>query len=116
MHNFRNLNIWKRSLEFSIEILDLVKKFPSDQRFEISSQMNRSAISIPSNIAEGSVRTTNKEFRRFLDFALGSAFELETQLIIASRTIDLEQDLINNKITELQEIQKMIKAFKELLN
>jgi four helix bundle protein len=74
------------------------------QRFEISSQINRSA------------RNTDKEFKRYLDFTLGLAFELETQLIITSRTIELEKDIVNNKIIELQEIQKMIKAFKGSLN
>ena len=116
MHNFRNLTIWSRSVEFSVEIIDLSKKFPSQERFELTSQIVRSAVSIPSNIAEGSGRTTNKEFARFLDIALGSAFELETQLIIASRIANLSENEAKNKIEKLQELEKMITSFKNSLS
>jgi four helix bundle protein len=115
VHNFRNIEIWKRSLEFSIEIIELGKTFPSSERFELTSQIVRSAVSIPSNIAEGSVRTTDKEFARFLDIALGSAFELETQLIIAYRIGNIPQKEYDKYINELNEIQKMIRAFKTRL-
>lgn len=94
----------------------MAKSFPSNERFELTSQIVRSAVSIPSNIAEGSGRTTNKEFARFLDIALGSAFELETQLIIASRIDNVSEIEAKNKIEKLQELQKMIKSFKSSLN
>ena len=116
MHNFKNLEIWKRSLEFSIQIIEISRRFPSAERFELTSQINRSAISIPSNIAEGSIRTTNKEFSRFLDIALGSAFELETQLIIAGRIGNIPKAELDNLLNELNEIQKMTRVFRDKLS
>ena len=112
MHNFKNLKIWQKSRLLVKEVFLLTRDFPIEEKFGLVSQILRSAYSIPSNIAEGSGRTTNKEFARFLDIALGSAFELETQLILAS---DIDY-LAENKLQEiqklLQEIQKMIYSFK----
>jgi len=82
-HNFRQLNIWKISIDFAKKVLKITRDFPKFEQYALVSQLNRSAISIPSNIAEGSARSTNKDFCRFLDIALGSAYELETQLILS---------------------------------
>jgi four helix bundle protein len=84
MHNFKNLKIWQKSRELVKEVFLLTRDFPAEEKFGLTSQILRSAYSIPSNIAEGSGRNSNREFSRFLDIALGSAFELETQLILAS--------------------------------
>lgn len=81
MRNFKTLQVWKNGIEIIKCTYALTKLLPSEERFGFVSQMNRAAVSIPSNVAEGSTRSTQKDFRRFLEIALGSAFELDTQLI-----------------------------------
>src|ERR1700752_1440485 len=83
MNNFKELNIWKDAMQVAKDIFVLTKKFPPDEKFGLISQINRSVVSIPSNIAEGCGRNSKKEFRHFLSVALGSSYELETQLILA---------------------------------
>lgn len=83
MHNFKELNIWKDSLKQAVLIARLCNTFPDYEKFGITSQIRRSAVSIPSNIAEGCSRNTDKDFVRFLRIALGSSYELETQLLIS---------------------------------
>ncbi len=112
MHNFKNLKIWQNSRLLVKEVFLSTRDFPVDEKFGLVSQILRSAYSIPSNIAEGSGRSTNKEFARFLDIALGSAFELETQLILASDIGYLSENKLQEIQTLLQEIQKMIYSFK----
>lgn len=85
MHNFRELNIWKKSLDLSVDVYRITEEFPVVEKYNLISQIVRSAVSIPSNIAEGSGRGTNKDFCRFLNIALGSAYELETQLTISNK-------------------------------
>jgi four helix bundle protein len=116
MHNFRELNIWKKSLDLSVDVYRITQEFPVSEKYNLISQIVRSAVSIPSNIAEGSGRGTNKDFCRFLSIALGSAYELETQLIISNKLGYLTKnkyDMINNSLNELQ---KMIFGFKRTLN
>jgi len=102
--NFQDLRIWQKSIEVVKDIYILTKKFPKEELYGLTSQMRRSAVSIPSNIAEGFRRYHNKEYKQFLYIALGSCAELETQIIIAN-----ELDYINetNK-TELIEMIKYI--------
>jgi four helix bundle protein len=83
MHNFRQLNIWKDARSLVKDVYLLTSNFPSDEKFGLKSQINRCAISVPSNIAEGSARGTNKDFAHFLRISLGSLFEMETQLLLA---------------------------------
>ena len=115
MHNFKELKIWKQSRCFVKDIYLLTKKFPDDERFGLTQQMRRAVVSIPSNIAEGSGRGTDKDFSHFIDIAYGSIFEVETQLILS---LDLEYisqtdfDVINKKI---QMIEKMIFNFNQSL-
>jgi len=115
MHNFRELKIWQLARHLVKDIYLLSKRFPDDERFGLTQQIRRAAISVPSNIAEGSGRDTNKDFSRFLNIANSSAFEIETQLILA---LDLdyisqtEFDCINEK---LQTIEKMIFNFNKSL-
>lgn len=83
-HNYKNLKIWSLGLEIVDEVFNLTATFPNDEKFGLTSQINRASISIPSNIEEGSSRT-DKSFSHFLDVSLGSSFELETQLLIAKK-------------------------------
>ena len=83
MNNFRNLKIWQKSRIIVKEVFLLTRDFQAEEKFGLTSQFLRSAYSIPSNITDGSGRDSNKEFARFLDIALGSAFELKTQLVLA---------------------------------
>ena len=82
MRNFKDLEIWQNSIELVKEIYKLTKDLPNAEKFGLISQMNRCSISIPSNIAEGCSKDSQKDFIRFLQISLGSAFELETQLEI----------------------------------
>ena len=112
MHNFRNLKIWQKSRYLVKEVFLLTRDFPAEEKFGLISQTLRSAYSIPSNIAEGSRRSSNKEFYRSLDIALGSAFELETQLILASDVNYISENDLEKIQKLLQEVQKMIYSFK----
>lgn len=113
MHNFRELNIWKDALELSAEIFFLTEKFPTETRSGLISQINRSAISIPSNIAEGSSRKSGKDFHRFLEISLGSCYELETQLLIAEKCRYISGTECRENVDRLQRLQKMIYVFKD---
>jgi four helix bundle protein len=116
MHNYLELKIWQRSRVLVKEIYQLTETFPGNQQYGLTSQMQRAAISIPSNIAEGAGRNSIKEFMRFLDIANGSAFELETQLFLSNDLGYTDVNQIENIILELKEIQKMIFRFRSSLD
>ena len=84
MNNFKQLKVWQKAVELTTEIYKQTKSFPAQEQFGIISQITRSVVSIPSNIAEGAGRTTLKDFNHFLSIALGSSFETETLLIISN--------------------------------
>lgn len=107
-HNFRELNIWKDSLKLVKKVYLITSELPKDEKFGLISQINRCAVSIPSNIAEGSGRTTEKEFLHFLNIAISSSYELETQLILAEELFNLNTKELIGEITS---IQKMIGGF-----
>jgi len=111
-HNFRELKIWKEAMKIVKSVYLLTSQLPTDERFGLISQINRCAISIPSNIAEGSGRTSNKEFSHFLNISLSSSFELETQLILSNDLFNLKTD---DLILKLHEVQKMIVGFKKTI-
>ena len=114
MHNFRELNIWKESLQLSIDISKLCNSFPDEEKFGLASQIRRSSVSIPSNIAEGSSRDSSKDFSRFLRISLGSSYELETKLIMA---VELDYLSGNEELFDrLNKIQRQIFNFSKSLN
>ena len=115
MHNFEKLVFWQKSISLTKQIYINCKDVSSDEKFGLISQIKRCAVSIPSNIAEGSGRNTNKEFNHFLGIALGSAFELQTQLIIVKELNLLSDTVTNELLLELSSIQKMIYTFKKNL-
>jgi four helix bundle protein len=114
MHNFKELKIWQLSRKFVKKIYLLTRSFPEAERYGLISQMQRTAVSIPSNIAEGSGRT-NKEFIHFLSISLSSAFELETQLYLSSDIEYCNENEISDLLDSIQEIQKMIYKFRQKL-
>lgn len=85
MHNIKELKIWNKSIDLAVDIYRLTAEFPSDERFGLTSQTRRCAISISSNISEGAGRNTKGEFKQFLGIANGSSYELQTQLVIANK-------------------------------
>lgn len=109
-NTYLDLDVWKEGIELSIEIYELTKKFPSDERFGLVSQMRRSAVSIPCNIAEGRRRRGEKEFRNFLHIAYGSGAELETQIIIARRLGYIRAD-VRQIDDRLIRVMKMLNSF-----
>lgn len=115
-HNFRELNIWKRSIALVFETYKLTRELPDIEKFGLISQVNRCVISIPSNIAEGTSRLTIKEINRFLDIALGSSYELETQLILIGKLYQNLEIQTSPLIKNINEIQKMIGGFKKTLS
>lgn len=108
--SFQDLEIWKRSMKLVEEIYNLTRAFPKDEIYGLTSQLRRSAISIPSNMAEGFARFHNKEYRQFLYVSLGSCAELTTQLVIASRLHYAPEKIIDVMIDETEQISKMTMA------
>ena len=80
MNNFRDLKVWNKSIEMVVDVYQSLKEFPDSERFNLVSQIQCSAVSVPSNIAEGCGRHSNPAFKQFLSVSLGSAYELETQI------------------------------------
>ena len=107
--SFQDLRIWQKGIEVVKDIYILTKKFPKEELYGLTSQMRRSAVSIPSNIAEGFRRYHNKEYKQFLYIAMGSCAELETQIIIAH-----ELDYLND--TDKIEIIEKLKYICRMIN
>lgn len=108
MKTHRDLNVWNNSINLVTTINQITNDFPKSEIFGITSQIRRAAVSIPSNIAEGAARTSKKEFNNFLSIALGSASELETQIIISKNLEYLSNEKSELLLNELTSIQKMI--------
>jgi four helix bundle protein len=83
IHNFKELLVWQKAMDLVVFIYHLTRAFPIEEKYGLISQVQRCAVSIPSNIAEGSGRVSKKEFQHFISIAMGSSFELETQVILA---------------------------------
>lgn len=108
MKNFRKYVIWNRGIELAVDAYQLTKQLPREEIYGLASQIKRAVVSIPSNIAEGCSRETDKDFKRFLQISLGSAFELETDLVIAERLNFIKSVDVNNYLTGLRVEQKQI--------
>ncbi len=115
MHRFKDLEIWKRSRLFCTSIYQITSTFPESEKFGLTNQLRRASVLLPSNIAEGSSRSSNKDFSRFLEIVLGSAYEIETQLLIACDLNFISINESNKLINELDEIIKMTSKFKSTL-
>lgn len=116
IHNFRELKVWQKSMTIVKLIYTTTSKFPKSETFGLISQIQRAAVSIPANIAEGCGRNTEKELSRFLDIAIGSSFELETLLQISLDLEYIEQCSYRNIQNLLLEVQKMLYGFKQKIS
>jgi four helix bundle protein len=111
MKNYKELKVWQRGIELAKSTYELVRQLPREETYGLRSQMTRAAVSIPSNIAEGSSRTSENEYRHFLEIALGSCFELDMQLIIAVQAGLLELPAESTLPEMLEEEIKMLHGF-----
>jgi four helix bundle protein len=110
MRNFRDLEIWKDSIGLVKVVYELTSALPDTEKFGLISQMNRCSVSIPSNIAEGCSKDSQKDFIRFLQMSLGSAFELETQLEICVELDFIKREEVEIIFKTLVKLQKQIKS------
>ena len=116
MRDFQELRIWQKGIEIAVKTFQLTDTFPKEDKYGISQQMTRSGVSIPSNIAEGSSRRSEKDYARFIEISLGSSFELETQLIISEKLSKGDQTLLQNLKENITDQQKMLTGFQQKLN
>ncbi len=115
-HNFRKLTIWKEGIEIVKQTYKTTKTFPKSEIYSLTNQMQRCSVSIPSNIAEGTSKGTDKHFLQYLETALGSAFDWETQLIISFEIEYISEKTFKYLETKIQIIQRMITRFMEKLS
>ncbi len=116
IRNFKNLDIWKRSRHFVKTLYIVTNNFPSSEKFGLVSQLRRAAVSVPSNIAEGCGRKTEKALSNFLDNAIGSNCEVETQLFLAFDLKMIDKQTMSNLSDEITQIRKMIIGYQKTLN
>jgi four helix bundle protein len=107
MHQFEELKIWQKSMDITEDVYILSSLFPKEEKYGLTSQIRRSSISVPSNIAEGAGRNTNGEFKNFLGIASGSSSELYTQLILSYRLKLVEKSKVTPVLNQVKEVQKM---------
>lgn len=108
VHDYKKLLVWQKSIVLAKQLYTLTENFPKTEMWGLVSQMKRSAVSIPSNIAEGSRRKTSKDFCQFLSIALGSASELETQLLLSIELDMVKSSRVQGTLDLLEEIMKML--------
>lgn len=115
MHRFKDLEIWRLSRRFCFDIYKTTSSFPETERFGITNQLRRASVSVPSNIAEGSSKKSKQDFSRFLEIAIGSMYEIETQLLISNDLDFLQKEEMDKLLQNLDSIVKMTSKFKSTL-
>ena len=113
--NYKELKVWQKAMDLTVEVYKIVKLLPKEETYALSDQMRRAVVSIPSNIAEGQGRNSDKEFIQFLSIARGSLWELETQIEICLRIGYIDQSLATNTNNLIAEISKMLNALSNSL-
>ena len=108
MRAHENLDAWKKAIEFVVAVYRQTEPFPKDERFGLTSQIRRAAVSIPANIAEGAARSSDKEYLHFVSIAQGSSSELETELLIAQKLGFLSEENYFELRQELESIGRLI--------
>lgn len=111
MKDFKKLLIWQLGMEIVDKVYDVIPSLPPDERYGMRSQMTRCAVSIPGNIAEGSAKSSQKDYSRYCEIALGSAFELETHLLVVEKRKWAAEERISELLLALNKEQKMIASF-----
>ena len=108
--SYRDLAVWQRAMRLAKRIYEVTQKFPADERFGLTNQLRRAAVSVPSNVAEGHARFGPGEFRRFLSIAMGSIAELETQIVLSQDLGYVREGLMLDLLAELDVIGKMLRG------
>jgi len=116
MHNYKEMKIWQKGRMLVKEIYLLTQKFPSEERFGLTSQARRAVVSIPLNISEGAGRGTDKDFSHFLDMARGSVNEVETLIFLSNDLEYISNEEVNHLLEKTDELGKMIVAFQTKLS
>lgn len=106
--DYKNLIVWQNSINLCVSIYEILDKFPEIEKYSLTNQMRRAAISIPSNIAEGIGRSYEKDTLKFLYISKGSLFELETQIIICQKVKYLNEEIVSQLLLKIEEIKKML--------
>lgn len=115
LRSYRELKVWQRAMDVVEQVYTLTEGFPDSERYSLTQQIRRTAVSIPSNIAEGNARRSTKDYARFMSIAIGSLAELETQIEIASRVDYLGDEQASGLHSELVEIGRMLRAIESKL-
>jgi four helix bundle protein len=115
MFNFEKLDVWQKAIEFADLIYNKTRSFPAEERFGLTNQLRRAAISISSNIAEGSSRSSKSDFARFVEIATGSVFEVVSQAFIAHCEGFLSEDQFRKIYTDAEELSRMLSGLRESL-
>lgn len=111
MRNFRKYEIWQRAVDIAVNIHAICDNFPKYELFALGNQLRRAAVSIPSNIAEGASRSSIAEFAHYLEISIGSAFEVETQLLIAKKRTYISDEVYMANVEELQTLERQLNTF-----
>lgn len=107
MHKLNELKIWQKAVGLAVQVYEATEKFPREETYGLTSQIRRAVVSIASNIAEGAGRNSRKEFVRFLAISNGSAYELQTQVIISNKLGLMNDEIMKPLLCLIEEIQKM---------
>jgi len=110
------IKVWQKGIELVSIVYTITASFPEEEKYGLSAQMRRAAVSIPSNIAEGHLRKTAEDFKQFLSIARGSCAELETQIIIAHKLGFIQGDNFSNLSTKIEELSKMLSSLYSKIN
>ena len=113
MHNYKNLHIWQEGINLARKIYEVTGNFPANEKYGIVSQMTKAAVSIPSNIAEGAGRNSNKDFVNFLSIAIGSIFELHTQIAICEQIGYIDEETTKQLEQQIYTLQQQITTYKQ---
>src|ERR1700747_177555 len=115
MFNFEKLDVWQKAIDFADLVYNKTRPFPAEERFGLTNQLRRAAISVSSNIAEGSSRSSKTDFARFIEIAAGSVFEAVSQAFIARRQSLFSEDQFRTIYTDAEQLSRMLSRLRKSL-